>query len=682
MKKLSVIFTIFSLFFISCVSDDDAVAVGYPCSVDGEEACSESGYEILVCWNELWQQKKSCNINYGEYCHETASGKLTCSDKENYPDTGDTSDTDISDTGITDNDITDSDNNDTTPEQPDTDTSDTGITDVDNDDIDDNDPTEPDENPDEDTDPTTPDPTNPDPTTPNPCDPNPCGEHSTGCTAIDETNYECSCVDGYSWSNNACEPTAETKCVQAEGTWNAEQSKCTKTVQCDEIPAENAEWNGESSYTQEYANGTWSAPTATEYSETPGTCRYKCAANYFRYGENCVNPCEPNPCSSIANTDSSHTCTAINATTFSCGCAESHFWDGTNCADPCDPNPCNSIANTDEAHTCTAINATKFECGCKEDYFWSGSFCSFSLNIGNICTGQEKCFSKNAEITCPASESEDYFGQDSQYSFCKEQDFEIVTADNGEKIVVDRNTKLEWTRTVWKDSKQTEAVTRCEELSYAGHDDWRLPEPQELLTIVDSSRMEPPVDPEYFPDVTTAVYSTKKGTAATSYFYYLTTNGFLTNTSYNTTVYNYNVICVRGEALPAASYTTATVEGKDVVTDTTTGLMWQKTYSSAMNWQNALKYCETGDGSNYAGYTDWRMPNRNELASLLDFTKTSSPYTDFPGITNSQTLWSSTTAVNNPANAIAAKFGDSSVTFYSGKTTASVPRVLCVRNAD
>ena len=316
MKKLSVIFTIFSLFFISCVSDDDAVAVGYPCSVDGEEACSESGYEILVCWNELWQQKKSCNINYGEYCHETASGKLTCSDKENYPDTGDTSDTDISDTGITDNDITDSDNNDTTPEQPDTDTSDTGITDVDNDDIDDNDPTEPDENPDEDTDPTTPDPTNPDPTTPNPCDPNPCGEHSTGCTAIDETNYECSCVDGYSWSNNACEPTAETKCVQAEGTWNAEQSKCTKTVQCDEIPAENAEWNGESSYTQEYANGTWSGAINTEYSETAGSCRYKCIENYLWNGNNCVNPCEPNPCAEKENTDEDHTCISIDASTY------------------------------------------------------------------------------------------------------------------------------------------------------------------------------------------------------------------------------------------------------------------------------------------------------------------------------------------------------------------------------
>ena len=693
MRKISFVFMIFMMFFlVSCVDDDD-LAAGYPCSVDGEEVCSDSGNEILVCWNELWQTKKSCNANFGEYCRETASGKLGCKENDSSHDTGDTN-TDTGDTNAdtgdtnTDTGDTNTDTGDTNTDTGDTNT-DTGDTNTDtgdtNTDTGDTNTDTGDTNTDTgdtntDTGDTSTD-TDTDTAAPDPCDPDPCGEHSTGCTAIDAVNYQCSCIGGYAWTNGACEPTPETKCSQAEGEWNSELSKCTRTVPCGAIPIEHAEWNGDSSYTQEYANGAWSAPTATEYSETPGACRYKCAANYFRYGENCANPCEPNPCNDIPGTDEAHTCTAINATTFSCGCAESHFWDGTNCADPCDPNPCNDIANTDEAHTCTAINATKFECACKDDYFWSGSFCSFSLNIGNICTGQEKCFSKNAEITCPASESEDYFGQDAQYSFCKEQSFEIVTADNGEKKVVDSNTKLEWTHTVWKDSKQTEAVTRCEELSYAGHDDWRLPEPQELLTIVDSSRMEPPIDPEYFPDVTTAIYSTKKGTAATSAFYNLTTNGFLVYTSYNTTVYNYNVICVRGEALPAANYTTTTVEGKDVVTDTTTGLMWQKTYSTTMNWQNALKYCETGEGSNYAGYTDWRMPNRNELASLLDFTKTSSPYTNFPGITNSQTLWSSTTAVNNPANTIAVKTGDLTVTFYGGKTASAVPRVLCVRNA-
>jgi hypothetical protein len=45
--------------------------------------------------------------------------------------------------------------------------------------------------------------------------------------------------------------------------------------------------------------------------------------------------------------------------------------------------------------------------------------------------------------------------------------------------------------------------------------------------------------------------------------------------------------------------------------------MWAKDDSQeAMNWEEALSYAET---SEYAGYTDWRLPNAKELQSIVDY---------------------------------------------------------------
>ena len=80
--------------------------------------------------------------------------------------------------------------------------------------------------------------------------------------------------------NASDEPTAEERCAALAGTWNPETETCTKTADCTGLP-EHAEWNGDESYTQTYADGVWSAATASEYSEEAGACRFKCAAGYF-----------------------------------------------------------------------------------------------------------------------------------------------------------------------------------------------------------------------------------------------------------------------------------------------------------------------------------------------------------------------------------------------------------------
>ncbi|MFZ4440686.1 MAG: DUF1566 domain-containing protein [Syntrophales bacterium] len=52
------------------------------------------------------------------------------------------------------------------------------------------------------------------------------------------------------------------------------------------------------------------------------------------------------------------------------------------------------------------------------------------------------------------------------------------------------------------------------------------------------------------------------------------------------------------------------------VSDTRTGLMWaSKDNGSNISWANAKAYCDNYRGG---GYTDWRMPTQEELASLYD----------------------------------------------------------------
>jgi hypothetical protein len=44
--------------------------------------------------------------------------------------------------------------------------------------------------------------------------------------------------------------------------------------------------------------------------------------------------------------------------------------------------------------------------------------------------------------------------------------------------------------------------------------------------------------------------------------------------------------------------------------------MWQQdTANEQMTWEDALIYCEN---LSLAGHDDWRLPNRNELQSLVD----------------------------------------------------------------
>ncbi len=98
----------------------------------------------------------------------------------------------------------------------------------------------------------------------------------------------------------------------------------------------------------------------------------------------------------------------------------------------------------------------------------------------------------------------------------------------------------------------------------------------------------------------------------------------------------------------------------NTVTDTCTGLMWQKDTGNGgnlLNWCGALAYCE---GLALAGHGDWRLPNIRELQSIIDYGRFS-PSIDpaFSGLVTA--YWSSTTSDGNVGSAWIVDFGGGDV---------------------
>ncbi|MBM2837512.1 MAG: hypothetical protein HW415_137 [Deltaproteobacteria bacterium] len=118
-----------------------------------------------------------------------------------------------------------------------------------------------------------------------------------------------------------------------------------------------------------------------------------------------------------------------------------------------------------------------------------------------------------------------------------------------------------------------------------------------------------------------------------------------------------------------------TDNGNGTVTANKTGLIWQKQDNNkTRDWSNAMSYC---DGLILAGYSDWRLPSKDELETLVDRSK-SSPSIDttfFPN-TISSVYWSSTTYAGLTTNAWYVNF-DYGYTFYNNKTNTYYAR--CVR---
>jgi streptogramin lyase len=274
--------------------------------------------------------------------------------------------------------------------------------------------------------------------------------------------------------------------------------------------------------------------------------------------------------------------------------------------------------------------------------------------------------------------------------------------DNGDQTVTDNLTGLIWTKDTgtptvgtcpggiktWQDA--LDYVACLNSSNYLGHHDWRLPNANEFYSLVDRSRYNPalPAGHPFANYQTTSKYWTSTTDAGNAAYagcgdmQYGLVNAF--DKSFTIWVWPVragqcgsinSAICLprtgqttiyaagddgaiqAGVAWPIPRFTD---NGDQTVMDNLTGLMWIKDAGvpnvgtctgGAMFWQTALDYIECLNSSNYLGHDDWRLPNFNELISLIDRSTfnpvlpLNHPFTNvqlLPGV-----YWSSTTPVQD-----------------------------------
>jgi hypothetical protein len=114
------------------------------------------------------------------------------------------------------------------------------------------------------------------------------------------------------------------------------------------------------------------------------------------------------------------------------------------------------------------------------------------------------------------------------------------------------------------------------------------------------------------------------------------------------------------------------------------GLSWQINgtcagTASPLSWQDALIASKTANTNHFGGFTDWRLPNKKELESIVETcgylpSINMLAFPDGP----SHDFWSSTTYISDPTQAWAVGFGDGG-TFARPKTDPNLYMVRLVR---
>jgi hypothetical protein len=177
----------------------------------------------------------------------------------------------------------------------------------------------------------------------------------------------------------------------------------------------------------------------------------------------------------------------------------------------------------------------------------------------------------------------------------------------------------------------TTSANRCAALAtsnFAGYNDWRMPSRVEMASITDmhgSNGFSP-------------IFTVTGGYYGTLSWWYEQITGQSTagfNFGYGTNGFTSNAVamasgivarCVRGNGTgeaanklavePPGHYTVTGTSPAAVVTDNYTKLSWQQTFSaSRMAWSAGPAYCTS---QTTGGFSDWRMPTLNELASTVN----------------------------------------------------------------
>ena len=249
----------------------------------------------------------------------------------------------------------------------------------------------------------------------------------------------------------------------------------------------------------------------------------------------------------------------------------------------------------------------------------------------------------------------DTFGEDADYiinppSYTKLDEYENDLPDSATEWVMVRDnvTGLIWEvktddgsihdrhNTYSWQNAQDVFIKQLNADNFGGVSNWRLPNREELQSLVNYGRYKPTIDTFYFPNTIVSNYWTSDSAAFNNYSYWYV-YFYYGEVLFCPKSYNLSVRAVRGNR-PSHSFIN-TEDG--TVTDTGTGLMWQYPGTSTeMTWEEALNYCEN---LSLAGHTDWRMPNIKELSTLVNTGRYNPSFYLSPE--SNSYYWSSTTDI-------------------------------------
>lgn len=249
------------------------------------------------------------------------------------------------------------------------------------------------------------------------------------------------------------------------------------------------------------------------------------------------------------------------------------------------------------------------------------------------------------------------FGEDSDYAINTP-----TYIDNGDGTVTDNISGLTWQK---QDDGTTmdwnAAVSYCDALALGGHTDWRLPDNQELISIVNYGASSPAIAGAYFPNTQSTSYWTSTTYIANDAVLWrgvVFDDGSNSTPSTSHSIGTYYVRCVRG----GADWIVLTDNGDGTVTDDISTLMWQQADdSTTRSWEEALSYCE---GLSLAGHADWRLPNLKELLSIVRYNVFPAINTDFFSVTAGR-YWSSTSKHSFSGIAWDVNFGAGNIDFIN-----------------
>jgi hypothetical protein len=282
----------------------------------------------------------------------------------------------------------------------------------------------------------------------------------------------------------------------------------------------------------------------------------------------------------------------------------------------------------------------------------------------------------------------DVFGEDSDYTINPQSYTKLD--DNGNDLpdsatswtmVRDNVTGLIWENKTddggihdldnyytWQDA-QDFFIVQLNKDNFGGNSNWRLPTVKELETLrhEEGGEWSINIDSNYFPSMNLMYWSSTTYANSKSWAWSFDYDrGFVAPNpkSYGYYGYGYVRAVCGGQS---GAFDDSIISGRMVdngdgtVTDTETGLMWQQGESGQMAWEDALIYCETLD---LAGYHDWRLPNINELHSIVDYYVYDPAINTmaFPGCQSSG-YWSSTTNIGDSGSAWNMHFDSGSILY-------------------